>query len=154
VKLFANCVYPGEEAEIMKKGAIAIAIVMAFVAAMLVGSAVAQTTKSGKVDDILVIKDPGFKKLKKAPVTFPHKMHSVELKLKCTDCHHVYKDGKNTWKEGDKVQKCSACHKKKKGPGKLHNLMNAYHKNCITCHKKMKKGPRKCNQCHPKKKKK
>jgi cytochrome c553 len=96
----------------MKKGIIAIAIVFAFAAAIMMGSgAIAQTTKSGDVKDTLEIKDPLFKKAKKSAVKFTHKQHSVDLKIKCTECHHVIKDGKNVWKEGDKVAMCSSCHK-------------------------------------------
>ena len=137
----------------MKKCSIAVIVVLAFAMAALVGTAaIAQDTKSGKVEDTFKIKDPLFKKLKKAPVSFPHKKHSVDYKLACTECHHIYKDGKNVFKPGDKVQMCSKCHTSpKKNKGKMLSLYNAYHKNCRTCHKKAKKGPTKCNQCHPKK---
>jgi len=136
----------------MKKGVIAIAIMVAFAAAMMMGSgAIAQTTKSGDVKDVIEIKDPLFGKHTKPAVTFTHKKHSVDYKLKCDSCHHVYKDGKNVWKEGDKVDMCSACHKSpKKNEGKVLSLYNAFHKNCKDCHKEMKKGPTKCNECHPK----
>lgn len=138
----------------MKKGFIAIAIMVAFAAAVMIGSgAIAQTTKSGDVKDKMVLKDSSvFKKMKKSPVEFGHKQHSVDLKIKCDECHHVYKDGKNVWKEGDKVAMCASCHKSPtKNEGKVLSLKNAFHKNCQACHKKMKKGPRKCNECHPKK---
>jgi cytochrome c553 len=148
----------------MRKSSIAILVVLAFAAAALMGTmAVAQDTKSGKVEDTFKIKDPIFKKYKKVPVNFTHKQHSVDLKIKCTDCHHVYKDGKNVWKDGDKAAKCSSCHNtpkknQKVGGVKVYSAYNAYHKNCRTCHKAFKKqdkkskAPTKCNQCHPKKK--
>ncbi|MBW1744646.1 MAG: cytochrome c3 family protein [Deltaproteobacteria bacterium] len=53
---------------------------------------------------------------KKGLVTFTHKKHNVDYKIPCADCHHVYKEGKNTWKEGDEVQKCDACHSEAKAP--------------------------------------
>lgn len=139
----------------MKKCIIAAAMVIAFAAAAMMGSgAIAQTTKSGDVADTLKIQDPLFKKPKKAAVEFTHKKHAEDYKIKCADCHHVFKDGKNVWKEGDKVDKCSACHTSPtKNQGKTLSLKNAYHKNCQGCHKKEKKGPTKCNECHPKKKK-
>lgn len=138
----------------MKRGVIAIAILAAFAVAMMMGSgAIAQTTKSGDVKDVLELKDSVFKKHTKTPVSFTHKKHSVDLKIKCTECHHVIKDGKNVWKEGDKVAMCASCHKSPlKNEGKTLSLKNAFHKNCKDCHKKMKKGPTKCNECHPKKK--
>ena len=106
----------------------------------------------------------------KGPVPFEHKKHQDDYKIKCDDCHHVYKDGKNTWKEGDKVQKCMECHNEAtiKGEKKLPkdkqklNLKLSYHNNCQGCHKKLKKKDRKkygkipttCIKCHTKSKKK
>ena len=106
----------------------------------------------------------------KSPVKLSHKKHSEDYKVACNECHHVYKDGKNVWKEGDKVQKCMECHNEPtiKGEKKLPkdkqklNLKLAYHNNCQACHKKLKKQdkekygkiPTTCIQCHPKKKKK
>ena len=106
----------------------------------------------------------------KGPVNFQHKKHAEEYKVKCEDCHHVYENGKNTWKEGDKVQKCMECHNEAtiKGEKKLPkdkqalNLKLSYHKNCQGCHKKMKKKdkakygkiPTTCIKCHTKSKKK
>jgi predicted CXXCH cytochrome family protein len=111
---------------------------------------------------ILVATDPpeeitlgaGFDTLRKGAVKFPHKKHAVDAKLACTECHHVYKDGKNVFKEGDPVQKCSSCHDPKESKGNVKKLMLAYHKNCLGCHKELEKagkptGPtRKCNDCH------
>ncbi len=101
------------------------------------------------------------KKHKYAPTPFPHKKHSVDTKLPCTECHHLYEKGKNLFKEGDPVQKCSGsgCHDVKKSDGKKKKLTLAFHKNCQVCHREFKKakkkfGPIKCNDCHVKKKKK
>jgi predicted CXXCH cytochrome family protein len=86
-----------------------------------------------------------------------HKKHSADYKIACAECHHVYEGGKNVFKEGDPVQKCSGCHDAVKSEGKVKKLMLAYHKNCQGCHKEMNKagektGPtRKCNDCHAKK---
>ena len=142
----------------MKKRLLAILVCIAFVAVALFTTAVwAQKTKSGVVADTLKIFETGvFKKHKKPPVTFGHKKHSVDYKIACTECHHRYKDGKQIWKEGDKVATCGTCHTSaKKNDGKMLSLYNAFHKNCRTCHKKGKKGkkgPTKCSQCHAKKK--
>ena len=87
-------------------------------------------------------------KMKKGPVPFDHAKHSGELKIACAECHHVYKDGENVWKQGDEVHKCSECHKAKK-EGDAPKLMNAFHKNCKDCHKQEKKGLyKKCDDCH------
>ncbi len=121
--------------------------------------AVAQTTKSGEVKDSFVIeaKIPAGEKLTKPGVGFTHKKHTDDYKVACAECHHVYKDGKNTWKEGDKVDTCASCHllkpksTKKGEPGKLQTAM---HDNCQKCHKELEKGGKKtgptktCNDCH------
>ena len=110
------------------------------------------------VPDVITIENKGYQKDKKGPVTFSHKKHHDEYKEACTECHHDYKDGKNTWKEGDPVKKCSECHDPEKKNGKVMKLQNAYHRNCKNCHKEVvekdssKKAPyKKCTKCHGKK---
>ena len=110
------------------------------------------------VPDDVTIENKGYKADKKGVVKLSHKKHSVDYKVACTECHHEYKDGKNVWKEGQPVKKCSACHNPLKKDGKTKKLQNAYHKNCKTCHKalvkekKSDKAPfKKCNDCHQKK---
>jgi hypothetical protein len=99
----------------------------------------------------------------KANVAFTHKKHSEEYKVACNQCHHVYKDGKNVWKEGDAVERCDKCHteatiqgEKKLPPDQQKlNLKLAFHNQCIPCHQKEKKAkadtkaPVTCAQCHP-----
>ncbi len=118
-----------------------------------------------KSPDEIMLENKGYKKDKKGPVKLTHKKHNVDFKIACAECHHVYKDGKNVWTEGEKVEKCSKCHPviwpkgKKKKKGVAMKLQNAYHKNCKTCHKALAKedkptGPfKKCTKCHEKKKK-
>jgi hypothetical protein len=97
----------------------------------------------------LVIENKVYKEDKKGPVKFGHQKHSTDYKITCKQCHHVYKDGANVWKEGDPVQKCSACHNPEKKEGKVDKLQNAFHKNCRNCHKEQNKGPfKKCTECH------
>jgi hypothetical protein len=104
----------------------------------------------------------------KGLATFNHKKHNEDYKVPCNDCHHVYKDGKNVWKEGDEVQKCETCHseasapKAKEGAPKLSKAekikrfhKDAIHENCKGCHTKIKdpekkKALTKCTACHPK----
>jgi len=118
--------------------------------------------------DCMTMESKVFAKHKKALVSFGHKKHNVDYKIGCADCHHVYKDGKNVWKEGDEVQKCDACHseakapKAKEGEPKLSKAekikkyyYSAIHENCAGCHKANKKkgmekpGPVSCKECHP-----
>ena len=90
---------------------------------------------------------------KKAPVTLTHKKHAEDYRIACADCHHLYEDGKNLFKEGGSVQKCSECHDAQKSEGNVKKLMLAYHDNCMGCHKELKKqaketGPTTCSGCH------
>ncbi len=99
----------------------------------------------------------------KTPVEFSHKKHSAEYKVACDQCHHVMKDGKNVWKEGDEVKKCETCHTEATTQGEMKlppdqkklNLKIAFHTKCQTCHKKAKaekpdsKAPTTCTGCHP-----
>jgi hypothetical protein len=112
--------------------------------------------------DVIQIQSSLWKELTKGPVEFTHKKHSTDYKGTCTECHHVIKDGKNTWKEGDPVQKCQECHneptiqgEKKLSPDQQKvNLKIAFHDNCQGCHKKIKKdkpdttAPVTCTGCH------
>ncbi len=113
--------------------------------------------------DDIVIENTGYKSDKKGGVKLSHKKHSDKKENKgygvtCTECHHEYKDGKNVWKEGQAVKKCSECHSPLKKQGEALKLNLAYHKNCKDCHKKIveqdssKEAPfKKCNDCHEKK---
>jgi hypothetical protein len=90
---------------------------------------------------------------KQSPVVFDHAKHK---EFKCDQCHHEHKDGKNVWKEGQEVKKCSACHKLEPQGEKMVKLEKAYHDQCVACHKKLKEekkktGPTPCAKCHPKK---
>ena len=114
--------------------------------------------KATDVPDEICVYSDAFKTHKKGLVKLTHKKHTVDYKVACTECHHVYEGGKNIHKEGDPVQKCAACHDPVQSKGKVKKLMLAYHKNCQGCHKTLKKagkatGPTtKCNDCHAKKK--
>jgi hypothetical protein len=116
------------------------------------------------VPDCIKLQSKVYSKHTKPLVTLSHKKHSVDYKIACAECHHVYKDGKNTWKEGDKVEKCEACHTEPKKPKDDKTKMkkaekikkyhySAIHANCRDCHKKLKKekkptGPVTCAKCH------
>ena len=118
------------------------------------------------VPDTIKIKAKVYPKHTKPAVTLTHKKHSVDYKIACNECHHVYKDGKNVWKEGDKVDKCEVCHSKPKKPKDDKTKMkkaekikiyhyDAIHANCRDCHKKLKNekkptGPVTCAKCHVK----
>jgi cytochrome c553 len=136
------------------KGRIVLALVLGV--ALFAAFTLAYAANKAPEKDIVIDTKDVYDKKKKTPVVFPHAKHK---EFKCTQCHHVYKDGKNVWKEGDEVQKCGACHKDKKD-GKKEDLKDAFHDQCIKCHKKLKKergkdktGPYSCSKCHPREKK-
>ncbi len=98
---------------------------------------------------------------KKPPAVFPHKTHQDTLK--CGECHHGMKDGKQVaYADGMEIKKCESCHNKdlmdgkKKGKLKLYTFKGAAHGNCLDCHKavakkdKAKKALKKCKTCHKK----
>ncbi|SKA83612.1 Class III cytochrome C family protein [Paucidesulfovibrio gracilis DSM 16080] len=91
------------------------------------------------------IKFPG-DKMKYAPLMFSHSVHGD---LKCEDCHH--KMG-----ESDDM-KCTNCHsdisrENKRNPDSFDSAWHARKSkhSCVGCHKAMKQGPTKCNDCHTK----
>ena len=144
---------------------LAVAVLMCSVALLGLSGAAEQ-----KAPEKMEIQAKLWSKHTKGPVPFNHKKHAEDYGSKCDECHHVYKDGKNTYKEGDKVQKCMECHNEPtiKGEKKLPkdkqklNLKLAYHSNCQGCHKKFKKKdrakygkiPTTFIKCHTKSKKK
>jgi predicted CXXCH cytochrome family protein len=94
----------------------------------------------------------------KGPVPFSHLNHSEDYDIACNQCHHVYENGENVWREGDPVDKCSSCHSPLESKGEVKKLKLAFHKSCKGCHKRMVKegiaedAPyRRCNDCHQKK---
>ena len=146
----------------MKKEAAVLSIlVLAFF--LCLGSLWVNASDTSPPSEVL-IKNTGYKRIRKGPVKFSHELHVKEHKIACTECHHVYKNGKNVWKPGQPVKKCAECHSpiRKKGQKPM-DLMHAYHKNCMGCHRKLAKegkiSPqqykklRRCNTCHAKKSK-
>jgi hypothetical protein len=142
----------------MRRGKLVSCVVLAV---MVVFMATLVVMAQQKAPDTISIKE--FPTPTKAPVELTHKKHAEDYKIACSQCHHIYKDGKNVWKEGDPVEKCSKCHtnmviegEKKLSPEdqKL-NLKLAFHNDCQGCHQKLKKdkpdskAPVTCAQCHP-----
>ncbi len=114
--------------------------------------------------DVIPMDNAGYKKHKKTVVQLSHTKHAVDYKIACGECHHDDAGKPLELKDGDPVQGCGECHKefgklakadkKLKKPAKIKKYhKEALHANCIGCHKKIKKGPKKCSECHPKKKK-
>lgn len=75
-------------------------------------------------------------------VIFDHREHVEDYGLDCTDCHHMYEES-----EGTKPEACSECHmpdSDEESP----KLSDAFHTQCIECHKDSGSGPTECTQCH------
>jgi len=145
----------------MKKSMIVLAVAVLSVVFLF-----AMVNATQQAADTMTMESQVFTKHTKGLVTFSHKKHNTDYKLPCTECHHAYTDGKNTWKEGDAVQKCDACHTEAKAPTgadapklspaeKIQKYyFSAIHENCVGCHKALKKeakptGPTSCKECHP-----
>jgi hypothetical protein len=104
-------------------------------------------------DDILLVPIAGTAKKKKT-TPFTHKAHWDEYVPDCTTCHHKVKALGNV--DPPKMT-CSdsGCHTATecndqtvpKKNAKCPNFEDAYHMNCITCHKQ-DGGPTKCAECH------
>ena len=124
----------------------------------------AASTESAPPAEFAIASDLWENKTKGAPI-FTHEKHVKVHKVECNECHHIYEDGKNTWKDGITVTKCGECHDEPtiKNETKLppedqkKNLKLAFHNNCRACHKTLKKenpetkAPVTCKQCLPQK---
>jgi hypothetical protein len=79
---------------------------------------------------------------KLSPVNFSHASHVDKQKIKCAVCHHA---------DPAKPKACTTCHKLEP-QDKTPSAKEAFHQQCITCHKqqadKAGKVPTKCNECH------
>ncbi len=111
------------------------------------------TVEDSGSNDVIVIENLGYENDKKKPVRLNHKKHSEEYGIACDNCHHLYQEGTNIWKQGDPVQKCVACHDPVEDQEKAMKLQSAFHKNCRDCHKEMTQEGReapykKCTDCH------
>ncbi len=65
----------------------------------------------------------------KPAISFPHDKHAAAFVGKCQQCHATATGGAIT-------------------VPKAEGMKNAWHTNCIDCHKAMNKGPKGCMQCH------
>lgn len=76
-------------------------------------------------------------------VLFNHKQHTSEdwYGFACTDCHHMYGG-----EEGELPMPCTDCHfeDSEEEP----TTEEAFHQQCIGCHKDMGSGPVECSECH------
>ena len=92
-----------------------------------------------------------FGKLQRPPVTFPHEVHMNTME--CGDCHHEYDEAEGKLVPVDDPDRvCADCHGLK-GEGNQPGLRQAFHLECIGCHRTLLKkreatGPVTCGECH------
>jgi hypothetical protein len=109
--------------------------------------------KGNGPDDILLQPIAGTEK-KRAATPFTHKKHYADYSVKCADCHHPVKalggaePPQTTCSEAG-CHMASQCNNQAvpKKNAACPNFEDAYHTNCIDCHKKQG-GPAKCAECH------
>jgi hypothetical protein len=117
-----------------------------------VAAPVIETEAPGS-DDEIIIENQGYVNDRRKPVKLSHEKHSEEYGIACNSCHHVYKEGRNVWKEGDSVERCSVCHDPEEDKDNVIKLQSAFHNKCRNCHKEIsqegKEAPyKKCTDCH------
>ena len=101
-------------------------------------------------ENVKSVQDSGFKELMRPQVPFMHDEHNEKAQIEdCSNCHHVYQDGKKVEGEVSESQECSECHKTKDENYPL-SLVMAYHTRCKGCHLEQKSGPIMCSECHVK----
>jgi hypothetical protein len=119
--------------------ALGMTVVVVFVLLLLTGASAQK-----KAPESMMLKLEG---AKFPPVPFSHPLHTEKAKIDCVECHH--KD-KNPKEPGG----CMPCHDLKDVKNGAMPIKDAYHKNCIECHKESSakgvKAPTKCNDCHRK----
>lgn len=80
-------------------------------------------------------------------VTFDHDAHNEKAKLEdCARCHHDAKDGKIVPGTSTEGTPCADCHAVSADKGT--RLVNAYHRQCMACHRTTGRGPTSCGGCH------
>ena len=133
------------------------ALIISAIVTIFMAAGALKATEEQEFPDEIVLDNQGYKTDRKGPVTFSHLDHAEDYEIACNECHHEYEDGKNTWKEGDPVNKCMECHAPEESDGNIKKLSIAFHKNCKGCHKKLARegstdAPfKQCTECHEKK---
>jgi hypothetical protein len=97
---------------------------------------------------MIAISSDAFKAPQRPSSAFRHDEHNEKAQIEnCSQCHHVYADGKLVEDESSEDKRCSDCHAREDS-GRQPGLMKAFHLNCKGCHQENQKGPVMCGQCH------
>jgi predicted CXXCH cytochrome family protein len=132
-----------------------LAVLISLADALLITPATgADADETQQVPDEIIIDNKVYQTDRKGPVWFSHLEHAEGYAGSCEACHHDYQNGKNIWKEGLPVAKCSKCHDPDHSSGSLKKLRIAYHKSCKGCHERLASEGRtsapykQCTDCH------
>jgi hypothetical protein len=118
------------------------------IAMLLLTGIVVAITAAWSQDDMIVVDNSAFDNPQRPPSVFVHDEHNEAAGIDdCTECHHVYEDGKRLEDESSEDQSCSECHEPKDA-GDQPSLIKAFHLNCKGCHQAQGKGPIMCGECH------
>lgn len=99
-------------------------------------------------DEMTQVDNDIFENPQRPPTLFNHEDHNETAEIEdCTQCHHLYEDGKLVEDESSEEMRCADCHEEKKVE-KTPSLMQAFHLNCKGCHMKENRGPVMCGECH------
>ncbi len=126
------------------------------IAALAVSVAFLVTARAADMPETITLDSCGDKQ---PAVTFSHAKHAETVK--CAECHHTQPD--LTADSGGEVQTCASCHKEPEDPktptcSHMSPTKNAFHINCMGCHKDAVKkdaslkgkAPVTCKECHVK----
>jgi hypothetical protein len=101
-------------------------------------------------EDMERVDNSAFKHPQRVSASFRHDEHNENAGIEdCSECHHLYEDGKKIEGESSEDQYCWDCHGLK-ASGSRPALMKAFHINCKGCHLEQKQGPVTCGECHKK----
>ncbi len=101
--------------------------------------------------DMLAVDNPGFKDKQRPPAVFVHDEHNEQAAIyDCSICHHIYEDGELVEGAMSVDMGCADCHSLEPDKENSIGLMDAYHGQCIGCHKQKDQGPLACGECHVK----
>ena len=106
------------------------------------------TALSVAQEDMKYVDNKVFDKPTRAPALFEHDAHNEASGVEdCSECHHVYEDGKIVEDESSEDMSCADCHQLSSSTNPV-PLRRAFHKNCKGCHRELGAGPIMCGECH------
>ena len=82
-------------------------------------------------EDMEVVDSEGYTKKQRPPAVFRHDEHNEMAEIEeCSECHHIYENGKKLEDESSEDQSCADCHAQDAGDDQP-SLLQAFHTNCM-----------------------